>query len=198
MAVISLHDFTGTDGVELTTLTPTTGAAHTKVSGVNFLVQSNRVYSNGTTNFYATANTPTYPYRVRTQLRCITILENQKTGIWPQGSTTQKAFYIWWNAGSNLASVRLNSPSTIHYFTAAAATDYILEVVMHSATLATCYLNGALMFGGSISFSTIGTELVPRYRNEDVAATTTTGVHWDWIEVENLSAPLLRPLMITG
>jgi hypothetical protein len=60
-------------------------------------------------------------------------------------------------------------------------------VVMHNSTRITCYFEGVIHHAAQ-AITDIGTAAALRYRCDDAAISSTTGAHWDFIEVENITA----------
>lgn len=193
--VIHRSDFTGADLADITGLTPATGGAVSLVSGTASLVKSNRAYTTGTLSAHSIPNVPTFPYQIEAVVRVMSVQATESITLSVR-ATTNFVYYLSGSGSVNCAGSGVTGTVT-ESVSISAGVDYTLKIIMLSSTRAVCYFDGMQVFGGEKTLTDVGTLVAPRFVHDTVAASTTTGLHIDWVEVANLTAATTRPKVFT-
>lgn len=188
MAIIHQSDFTGTDGVDADTLTPTTGGGLTRMfGGKRLLVHSNRVYSPDSFAHYSCPNIPAaYPYSISARVRQISSGLDDGFGIVADGTSNDVA----WTLRDGYVGLYIGGSLYDRYFFAfSAGTEVDIELIVNSATSVTAKSHGTARFT-NVSVSTLGTIDKAQIRHEPTGGSTTTGKHMDWFIVDDLASAI--------
>lgn len=187
MAIIHQSDFTGTDGVDANTLTPTTGGGLTRMfGGKTMLVQSNRLYSPTDFSYYSCPDIPSaYPFSLSARVRQLTSGLDDGYGVHAKGSGND----VSWTLRDGYVGLYIGgSLYDRYFFTFAAGTEVDIELIVNSATSVTAKSHGVTRFS-NIAISSMGTITAPEIRH-GATGSSTTGKHMDWFIVDDLASAI--------
>ena len=199
ITTVHQSDFTGTDGVDIATLSPTVGNPVTFTVGAGrFKVANNRAYSSGSgTTYYTTNATASFPFTVTFSVYNYTNIQYQNIAVdMPTDGGDRIAVYtvdsngstdpytnrrlVLMKNGSNQLYVDNTFPT---FFSQSSNTTIRIEM---TKTAVTVYTGSTVLLGPYTDWNSGRSTSSIQFYNETRETTPTTGQHLDYIKIDQL------------